>query len=224
MTQCRIFHSDAYKSIEASITDMLNAQPDFLTERTAASTRAAGDAIQDILSERFQSLLGDLCVEYSPSFARRAMADLAFTDVDGNYHVVDVKTHRLDTSFNMPNLTSIRRLIRLYEDDSNYFVMLMVKYRLNQTRLIAESVNFVPIEFLAWDCLTIGALGWGQIQIANANRINIVDGYSRKAWMLDLCEAVLEFYPREIAKINDRMSYIERVRQAWRDRADIWTS
>lgn len=224
MTQCRIFHSDAYKSIEASITDMLNAQPDFLTERTAASTRAAGDAIQDILSERFQSLLGDLCVEYSPSFARRAMADLAFTDVDGNYHVVDVKTHRLDTSFNMPNLTSIRRLIRLYEDDSNYFVMLMVKYRLNQTRLIAESVNFVPIEFLAWDCLTIGALGWGQIQIANANRINIVDGYSRKAWMLDLCEAVLEFYPREIAKINDRMSYIERVRQAWRDKADIWIS
>lgn len=224
MTQCRIFHSDAYKSIEASITDMLNAQPDFLTERTAASTRAAGDAIQDILSERFQSLLGDLCVEYSPSFARRAMADLAFTDVDGNYHVVDVKTHRLDTSFNMPNLTSIRRLIRLYEDDSNYFVMLMVKYRLNQTRLIAESVNFVPIEFLAWDCLTIGALGWGQIQIANANRINIVDGYSRRAWMLDLCEAMLEFYPREIAKINDRMGYIEQVRQAWRDRADIWTS
>ena len=224
MTQCRIFHSDAYKSIEASITDMLNAQPDFLTERTAASTRAAGDAIQDILSERFQSLLGDLCVEYSPSFARRAMADLAFTDVDGNYHVVDVKTHRLDTSFNMPNLTSIRRLIRLYEDDSNYFVMLMVKYRLDQTRLIAASVNFVPIEFLAWDCLTIGALGWGQIQIANANRINIVDGYSRRAWMLDLCEAVLEFYPREIAKINDRMSYIEQVRQAWRDRADIWTS
>lgn len=224
MTLCRIFHSDAYKSIEASITDMLNAQPDFLTERTAASTRAAGDAIQDILSERFQSLLGDLCVEYSPSFARRAMADLAFTDVDGNYHVVDVKTHRLDTSFNMPNLTSIRRLIRLYEDDSNYFVMLMVKYRLNRTRLIAESVNFVPIEFLAWDCLTIGALGWGQIQIANANRINIVDGYSRRAWMLDLCEAMLEFYPREIAKINDRMGYIERVRQAWRDRADIWTS
>lgn len=224
MTQCRIFHSDAYKSIEASITDMLNAQPDFLTERTAASTRAAGDAIQDILSERFQSLLGDLCVEYSPSFARRAMADLAFTDVDGNYHVVDVKTHRLDTSFNMPNLTSIRRLIRLYEDDSNYFVMLMVKYRLDQTRLIAESVNFAPIEFLAWDCLTIGALGWGQIQIANANRINIVDGYSRRAWMLDLCEAMLEFYPREIAKINDRMGYIESVRQAWRDRADIWTS
>ena len=203
---------------------MLNAQPDFLTERTAASTRAAGDAIQDILSERFQSLLGDLCVEYSPSFARRAMADLAFTDVDGNYHVVDVKTHRLDTSFNMPNLTSIRRLIRLYEDDSNYFVTLMVKYRLDQTRIIAESVNFVPIEFLSWDCLTIGALGWGQIQIANANRINIVDGYSRRAWMLDLCEAVLEFYPREIAKINDRMSYIERVRRTWRDRADIWTS
>ena len=28
-----------------------------------------------------------------------------------------------------------------------------------------QKVHFVPIEFLSWDCLTIGALGWGQIQI-----------------------------------------------------------
>ena len=220
MTHSRIFHTDAYKSIESAIAELLNAQPDFLSARTAASTRAAGDAIQDILSERFQALLGDLCVDYSPSFARRAMADLAFTDVDGHYHVVDVKTHRLDTSFNMPNLTSARRLIRLYEDDANYFDMLMVEYRLIDTRLAVESVRFVPIEFLAWDCLTVGALGWGQIQIANANRINIIEGYSRRAWMLDLCEAMLNFYPREIAKITDRIEYIEIIRQSWQNRQD----
>lgn len=148
------------------------------------------------------------------------MADLAFTDVDGHYHVVDVKTHRLDTSFNMPNLTSVRRLIRLYEDDANYFVMLMVEYRLIDTRLAVETVRFVPIEFLAWDCLTVGALGWGQIQIANANRINITEGYSRRAWMLDLCEAMLNFYPREMAKIADRIDYIETIRQSWQNRQD----
>ena len=220
MTHSRIFHTDAYKSIELAIAELLNAQPDFLSARTAASTRAVGDAIQDILSERFQALLGDLCVDYSPSFARRAMADLAFTDVDGHYHVVDVKTHRLDTSFNMPNLTSVRRLIRLYEDDANYFVMLMVEYGLSDTRLAVEAVRFVPIEFLAWDCLTVGALGWGQIQIANANRINIIEGYSRRAWMLDLCEAMLNFYPREIAKIAARIDYIETTKQSWQNRQD----
>ena len=222
MSASRIFHTNAYTSIEASIVELLNAQPDFLTDRTLASARAAGDAIQAILSEQFQSLLGDLCVEYSPSFARRAMADLAFTDVDGLYYVVDVKTHRLDTSFNMPNLTSVRRLIRLYEDDSNYFVLLMVKYRLSQAHIHVDAAQFVPIEFLSWDCLTIGALGWGQIQIANANHINIIDGYSRKQWMLDLCDAMLSFYPREIAKITDRIGYIESVKQTWQDKPDTW--
>lgn len=38
------------------------------------------------------------------------MADLAFKDPDGFYYIVDVKTHRLGTAFNMPNLTSVERL------------------------------------------------------------------------------------------------------------------
>ena len=224
MTKSRIFHTNEYQSIEASIVEMLNSQPEFLSARTAPSTRAVGDAIENILSEQFQSLLGDLCVEYSPSFARRAMADLAFTDVDDIYYMIDVKTHRLDTTFNMPNLTSVRRLVRLYEDDANYFLLLMVKYRLDGTRLDVENVHFVPVEFLAWDCLTIGALGWGQIQIANANSINIIQRYSRKRWMLELCDAMLNFYPREIAKIEDRISYIESVKQTWQDKPDIWNT
>ena len=224
MTRSRIFHTDEYQAIESSIVEMLNSQPDFLSARTAPSTRAVGDAIENILSEHFQSLLGDLCVEYSPSFARRAMADLAFTDVDEIYYMIDVKTHRLDTAFNMPNLTSVRRLIRLYEDDRNYFLLLMVKYGLDGTKLDVQNVHFVPIEFLAWNCLTIGALGWGQIQIANANNINIEQGYSRKRWMVELCDAMLNFYPKEIAKIEDRIGYIESAKQTWQDKPDIWTT
>jgi len=56
------------------------------------------------------------------------MADLAFTDKDGFYYVVDVKTHRLDTKFNMPNLTSVERLARFYEEDVNYFSLLKIDY------------------------------------------------------------------------------------------------
>jgi len=97
------------------------------------------------------------------------MADLAFNDREGNYYVIDVKTHRLDTKFNMPNLTSVQRLARFYEDDKNYFVILAVAYSVVELQIKVERVHFVPIEFLSWDCLTIGALGWGQIQIANSN-------------------------------------------------------
>lgn len=216
----RIFYSTKFKLIEKAIVKLLNMQPDFLSAQTASSPRAVGDAIQTILSNNFQSVLGNLSAEYSAQFARRAMADLAFTDHDGFYYVVDVKTHRLDTHFNMPNLTSVERLARFYEDDKNYFVTLIVEYAVKDAHIHVTRARFVPIEFLAWECLTIGALGWGQIQIANANVMKINANYSRKKWMLELCDVMLEFYPREISKIGERINYFKRVRREWEKKSD----
>ena len=67
---------------------------------------------------------------------------------------------------------------------------------------------------------TIGALGWGQIQIANSNLVTVKPGYSRKRWMLEFCDVMLEFYPKEIAKIGERVFRFERVRRFWQQKAD----
>jgi len=216
----RIFYTDVYQGIELKVQELLNSHEEFLSPSTARSTRAAGDAIEGILGASFDSILGDWCDEYSADFARRAMADLAFKDVDGFYYVVDVKTHRTDTRFNMPNLTSVERLTRFYEDDANYFALLMVSYHLEATKAFITQVRFVPIEFLGWDCLTIGALGWGQIQIANSNYITVNPQYSRRRWMLELCDVMLEFYPREIAKIGERIERFRKVREFWLAKPD----
>ncbi|MEN6357454.1 MAG: hypothetical protein ABFD83_10250 [Armatimonadota bacterium] len=211
-----LFDTGRYKNAEVEIRAFLNQHDDFLSNVTAKSTRAVGDAIQDILAEHCEAILGrEVCSTYSASFARRAMADLAFEDINGCYYVVDVKTHRESTKFNMPNLTSVERLARFYEDAKNYFVVLMVTYDLSGVHAKVSKVSFTPIEFFGWDCLTIGALGWGQIQIANSNIITINPGYSRKKWMLELCDTLLEFYPREIGKIHKRIEYFERVRARW---------
>lgn len=155
----KIFVTNAYQEIETKAKDLLNSQSEFLTPATVASTRAAGDAIQTILAESFETILGKWSATYSAAFARRAMADFAFQDDDGFYYVVDVKTHRTDTAFNMPNLISVERLARFYEDDNNYFALLLVRYHLEATRVVVTHVAFTPIEFIGWDCLTIGALG-----------------------------------------------------------------
>jgi len=215
-----IFSTNRFEEIARRTKEFLNAHEDFLSPSTARSTRAVGDAIEEILGEHFQSIIGEDCAEYSANFARRAMADLAFKDRDGLYYVVDVKTHREDTKFNMPNLTSVERLARFYEDDANYFVLLLVKYRLEETHAVMSEVLFVPIEFLNWDCLTVGALGWGQIQIANSNYISIRPCYSRREWMLELCDVMLEFYPKEIGKIETRIEYFQKVKQRWQAKAE----
>lgn len=210
------------RRVAADVRDYINSAPDFLTETVAGSPRAVGDAIENLVAKEFESFLGEWCVEYSSDFARRAMADLAFSDKDGFYSVVDVKTHREDTRFNMPALTSVERLSRFYESDMNVFSILAVKYSVSGVKVTVSEVLFSPIEFLDWGCLTVGALGWGQIQLANSNDIRVTHGYSRRRWMLQLCEAMGEFYPREIDKIQTRIDRFESVRTYWESREDVW--
>lgn len=216
----RLFHTQEYLVVQERVRDLINTSPDFLSNSTAQSPRAVGDAIEAIIGAFFDQVLGEHCGEYSTGFARRAMADLAFTDPEGLYYIVDVKTHRSDTRFNMPNLTSVERLARFYEGDANFFTVLLIKYAVEGVKATVSEVTFAPIEFLGWDCLTIGALGWGQIQIANSNYISINPGYSRRRWMLEFCDVMLEFYPKEIAKIGERMARFEQVREFWSQKLD----
>ncbi|MBM4104366.1 MAG: hypothetical protein FJ263_10045 [Planctomycetes bacterium] len=218
----KLFSTGQYTDIEKKIKLFLNQQQSFLSGTTAKSPRAVGDAIQDILAEHFDTIVGkDTICNYSSVFARRAMADLAFEDVAGCYYRVDVKTHRLSTQFNMPNLTSVERLSKFYEDDKNYFVILMVVYDLENIAVKVDKVHFVPIEFLDWSCLTMGALGWGQIQIANSNRICVNSKITRKQWMLTFCDILLDhFYPGEIQKIDERIKRFKQVRKFWENHSD----
>ena len=216
------YYKGHYLDVAGSIKNYINSSPEFLSQQTAGSTRPVGDALESLLAEKFDTFLGDWCAEYSSDFARRAMADLAFTDNEGFYTVVDVKTHREDTKFNMPNLTSVERLARFYESDSNIFFLILIRYAIQGTKVTATEVTFTPIEFLSWECLTVGALGWGQIQIANSNNIKMVNGYSRKKWMLELCDTLFEFYPKEIQKIQERVGRFEDVKAHWESREDVW--
>ena len=148
------------------------------------------------------------------------MADLAFDDNYENYYVVDIKTHNINTNFNMPNLTSVERLARFYSDIKNYFVLLLVSYTIETDSLLFKECTFVPIEYLDWSCLTLGALGWGQIQIANSNNIKIDIDNTRKKWMLQLCDALDIFYPNEISKITKRIDHFRNIREYWEKQPD----
>lgn len=70
-----IFVPRIQEKIESEIQSLLNQQRDFLSVMTAGSPRATGDAIQTIIEDKFDGILGDLGTEYSAKFARRAMAD-----------------------------------------------------------------------------------------------------------------------------------------------------
>lgn len=218
----KLFTTNKYEFVERNVLALNLSTQDIVGSRSLTSPRAVGDAIQDLLEINFPQLLPpDILKTYNSSFARRSMADFAFEDVDEFYYVVDNKTHNLGTDFNMPNLTSVERLSRFYEDDHNYFTLLIVAYRINGNLIEASHCHFVPIEHLDWGCLTIGALGWGQIQIANSNNIFINREQTRRTWMLQLCSKLADFYPKEIAKITKRITHFDKIREYWENHPDF---
>ena len=211
-----LFQSKKHSIVEKNVISLINKTSHIVNARSLNSPRAVGDAIQELLENKFEYLLpSGLTHSYNSSFARRSMADFAFEDKEGFYYIVDNKTHNLSTEFNMPNLTSVERLSRFYEDDKNYFTVLMVAYVVKKKNVSADYCHFLPIEHLDWSCLTIGALGWGQIQIANSNKIKINRKQTRRAWMLQLCDKLAEFYPKEIGKITKRIAHFEKIRTHW---------
>ena len=219
MIHSKIFSENVLQNFEKKLLEILNSSDDFNNKRIVSSPRAVGDAVQEIIGEKLLTCFPENTVkDYNDTFARRAMADLAFYDNDNNYFVIDIKTHNKNTSFNMPNLTSVERLARFYEDDKNFFVILLVEYSTSQNGIIFDQVRFVPIENFAWNCLTIGALGWGQIQIANANVISVNRELTRKNWMLQLCDTLDLFYPKEILKIEKRIDRFAKVREFWKNK------
>ncbi len=221
MANSEIFNQQNLQTIETNLKKLLNDCKDFDNARIISSPRAVGDTVQEVLGEKMASCFPcGLIKEFNGSFARRAMADVAFTDASENYFVVDIKTHNKNTDFNMPNLTSVERLSRFYEDDKNFFVIVLAEYQSTGNQIVFDSVRLFPIEHLKWDCLTIGALGWGQIQIANARIVNIDRNQKRKNWMISLCDVLDVFYPKEIDKIKNRIDHFSKIRAFWESKAD----
>ncbi|MCL1932101.1 MAG: hypothetical protein FWF55_09830 [Treponema sp.] len=215
----KLFMPKTKQKIETAIVNLLNNNQ-LMNDNTVNSPRAVGDAVQSFLEKNIVRFLPNDVTNIKTSYTRRAMADFSFEDINGNYYAVDIKTHNLNTNFNMPNLTSVKRLAEFYNESKNYFVLLLVSYVIQNKQLHFKECFFIPVEYLDWSCLTLGALGWGQIQIANSNILKIKVKNTRKEWMLQLCDKLDLFYSKEISKIKRRIDHFRKIKKNWRGQSD----
>lgn len=208
-----------FSTIEENVLHLLNDQGRELVRGISLnSTRTIGDAVQLFLSEKGgleKCIPQNLLKSFENDFERRSMEDMAFYDKNNHYYAIDCKTHNLNTQFNMPNLISVRRLANFYKNDANTFCILIVEYKTNNNKIEYTNCHLKAIEDFSWDCLTLGALGWGQIQIANANSLSFNSKTNRKEWMLELCKNIELFYDEEILKIKERKTWFNEIKNYW---------
>lgn len=217
----RIFHSKQYESLQKKFVAALNnrAATELGVKRTP---RESGDRISKIVREEAINVLGSLATRVEPSTKAKAMETFTFWDDDDLEYHVDVITHRIETSFNMPNITSVDRLINFYADDQKYFIVLIVDYESKAQKNHIKNVTLAPIEFLQWDCLTIGDLGTGQLQIKKAKDIRIDVGHSRKSWMIEFADQVNAFNVKKAKKAVSFLEISNKLKKTWKSKKDIW--
>ena len=59
-----IFSDRRYLDIEKKVRDLIGKEKTFLSTSTVNSTRAIGDAIENIISTNFESVVAGYCKEY----------------------------------------------------------------------------------------------------------------------------------------------------------------
>ena len=165
-----------------------------------------GDTIQNYLGDKcFPELLKKYSVtDVVNHTGGKDFPDITFTH-GGIEYVIDVKTQRENTKFNMPNITSLERIKKFYTNKKRVFLVLIVRYSVKNDMVEYKECFIQPIENISWKSLIISGLGNGQIQIKNANDIEF-NKTSRKNWMDNLYNEQYKFYNKQINKWQGKIN------------------
>lgn len=162
--------------------------------------RAVGDKLESDVSNIISELLIN---EFRNPKSKRSIDD--FTLLNGNQiNLFDVKTHFIqkENGFSMPNLISVKRLKDVLENKLQTLSYIFIDYKRENGNVIIDDVHIKYIWELDWSILGIGALGKGQLQIKNANKALIFTNIGKDEWFSILKTKVVQFYKKEIIKIN----------------------
>jgi len=165
--------------------------------------RGIADIIEQDVSEIILNLKSRIIKESYEAKSKRSIEDVGLITNDYDDVKIDIKTHDIESELSMPNLISIARLKKFYENDRNLLVYVFVKYINHGNNVQVTQVRVRPIEQLNWECLTIGNLGKGQLQITDMNKVSFQNFMTRKDWMERLSYDAVIYYQKLIDKIQN---------------------
>ena len=166
--------------------------------------RGIADIIEVIVSDIILNLKHQSIKELYEAKSKRSIEDVGLVTTDYDDIKIDIKTHDSESDLSMPNLISISRLKKFYENDRNLLLYVFVKYVNNDNLIQILDIKVKSIEQLHWDCLTIGNLGKGQLQVKNMDEISFQNFMTRKDWMERLSYDVVIYYQSLINKIQTK--------------------
>jgi hypothetical protein len=172
------------------------------------SVRAIGDKVSSIIANRIEVIFKKYITEFRVLHNSKKICNVIVKDNSENQYYIDIITHNITKDFVRPNITTVKNIERLYKNSQNIFLILLVHYNPNLNENFFTKVQLFPIEWLSWECLDIGALGNGQIQIKNSNNIVVNYDCSKNIWNKEFKNRLMSFYTKQQEKIHKRISQL----------------
>jgi hypothetical protein len=171
--------------------------------------RTVGDIIEFKVKNILMSLSDDenikKCLEPR---SKKSIEDVTVIDNDDIKYYIDTKSHNVDSSFSMPNLTSVEKLRKLLLSKNGNLIYVFVSYRVSDKLVNIESIDVKYVWELSFDMLRVGSLGKGQLQISNMNKAPIFTNIGKTEWFSTLKSIVRKYH-------DDRIKMIEKDKLKW---------
>ena len=165
---------------------------------TNLQQRGVADVIEKYICEQIIKI-DDQNLIIEESKTKKSLEDVQIKNNQELYKI-DIKTHDINSDFSMPNLISVDRLKKFYENDNNYIIYIFISYNTINNNTQIKNIQIRFIEELSWDILGIQNLGKGQLQIKNMNNQLIFVEINRINWINTLKQNMIKFYKKQIEK------------------------
>ena len=180
------------------INNILNDSIGKSFDTTNLQQRGVADVIEKYICEQITKIDNkELIIERSKT--KRSLEDVQIKNNQELYKI-DIKTHDLNSDFSMPNLISVDRLKKFYENNNNHLMYIIISYTTNNNITQIKNIEIRYIEELSWEILGIQNLGKGQLQIKNLNNELIFVEPNREEWIKTLKQNMIKFYKKQIIK------------------------
>lgn len=166
------------------------------------SHRGIGDMIEHFCTEIVSNKFQEKCIK---SKSKKSIDDFTI-NMDNSINLFDIKSHQINESkFSMPNLISVKRLMKLLDDDKKTLNYIFVDYNRISREINISNVKIIPVWEIDWSCLSIGALGLGQVQISNKKNPIITTTIGKNEWKNHLKKEAIDFYQNQIVKYEKQL-------------------
>lgn len=193
--------TESQQNIKNHLTELITENLQDFNLVDGGQQRTIGDLVEKKVIEIILQNQNPIINEVKLSTGKKSMEDVSVVS-DGVTYMLDPKSHNVDSEFSMPNLSSISRIKKLFDNDKKEMMYVFVDYRIFGQVVRIEDIKVLYLWELDMSMLGIGALGKGQLQIKNLNKELVISDEGKQIWYGKLKTQVKEYLAKQIKKIE----------------------